>query len=1328
MFHENINHNPDVLTCLANLSNDEVFTPPKLVNDILDLLPSELWSNKDITFLDPVAKSGVFLREIAKRLMIGLEAEIPNKQQRVDHIFTKQLYGICITELTSLLSRRSVYCSKTANGKYSVCDKFRNEQGNIIYDRMEHSWQKEKCKFCGASKKSYDRGETLESHAYKFIHTNNPEEIFNMKFDVIIGNPPYQLSDGGHGTSAAPIYHKFVQQAKKLKPKYLSMIIPARWYIGGKGLDDFRKEMLNDKQIRKLIDFENSQDAFPSVDVAGGICYFLWCYNNEGKCETINYYENEKVNLLRYLNEFSILIRNGKAVPIIRKIISYESKKGNNCYLSSIVSSRKPFGLPTNYKPKSEGIPCWFIQKIGCKYANIKDIKDKSNILDKWKFLAPKSPIAGQTDFSKAIRFYYEGNTRIAKPGECCTESFIILGSFDTEKEVLAYKSYIYTKTVRFLLLQSVISQDVTKQNYRFVPHLGKYEGEYTDELLCKKWNITKKEWEEFFKERPHPRIYVYELLDAESHRGLLKVGYTTRAVKKRINEQVGTANLSYKILLEEDAIRNDGSLFTDKDVHRMLKREKIKNVNKEWFCCSIVDVKNAISAIKAGKRRVSKRTINFAMRPEQQDAVTKTANYFRSYTKEDSTKTPHFLWNAKMRFGKTFATYKLAEEMDWKKILVLTFKPAVQNAWEDDLMNHVDFAGWQFIAKSGLQFKDADKDKPFVCFGSLQDYLGRNKATGGIKAKNEWVHEINWDCVIFDEYHYGAWRENSKELFENEEQEQDMDMGDIKEFDEEILPITTYHYLYLSGTPFRAIQSGEFIEEQIFNWTYSDEQRAKEQWQESDNPYASLPRMVLLTYQMPEAIQNIASGGEFNEFDLNVFFSAKFNDHNVAYFTYSDEVQKWLDLIRGNFSITTIDNLKMGAKKPPMPFSDTRLLNLLSHTFWFLPSVASCYAMRNLMKQNQNRFYHDYNIIVAAGKKAGIGVAALPPVLNAMENPLRSKSITLSCGKLTTGVSVKPWSGIFMLRNLSTPETYFQAAFRIQTPWTIRNPDNRSPNREEIIKEECYIFDFAPNRALYQVAEYSCRLNVNESNPEKKVAEFIHFLPILAYDGSSMKQVDAAGVLDMAMSGTTATLLARRWESALLVNVDNATLKRLMDNEQAMQALMSIEGFRSLNKDIETIINKSNAVKKIKQEKTELTKNEKKELTAEEKEFKSLRKQIQEKLIKFATRIPVFMYLTDYREHSLKDVITQLEPGLFKKVTGLDVKDFDLLVSLNVFNSSLMNDAVYKFKRYEDASLEYIGINKHKGENIGGYDTVVTEEEYMAVFENQPIYQSSTT
>lgn len=834
---------------------------------------------------------------------------------------------------------------------------------------------------------------------------------------------------------------------------------------------------------------------------------------------------------------------------------------------------------------------------------------------------------------------------------------------------------------------------------------------------------MTKK----FFPQRPdtRPTIYVYEDTNPQ-YKGLLKIGYTTVDVHARVAQQYPTlrpGKLPYNIVLEESAMRNDGSVFTDREVHGFLRNRKIKNPEGEWFKCVVNDVRLAIVAVKTGEMNEENRSLDFKMRPEQVGAVEKTAAYFKSFKRERPDKPLHFLWNAKMRFGKTFAAYQLAKKMGWRKVLVLTFKPAVQRAWEEDLKCHIDFKGWQFISPGDLSYEAADKKKPFVCFGSFQDYLGRNTSTGGIKTKNEWVHATHWDCVILDEYHYGAWRESARELFEEEaekEVETTKDENDKINNFEGIMPITTDAYLYLSGTPFRAILSGEFIEEQIYSWTYSDEQRAKQNWDGEDNPYASLPRMVLLTYQLPDSIREIAMQGEFNEFDLNVFFSAVGNGEK-AKFKYQDEVQKWLDLIRGAFLETTIDNLKLGAKKPPMPFSDTRLLNVLSHTLWFLPSVSSCHAMCNLLAQKQNKFYHDYSVIVATGNSAGIGVEALPPVHEAMDDPLKTKTITLSCGKLTTGVTVKPWTGILVLRNSSSPETYFQAAFRVQSPWAIKNPDSITPNREQIIKEECYVFDFAPDRALRQIADYSCRFNVNESNPEKKVEEFIRFLPVLAYDGSSMKQIDAAGILDMAMSGTTATLLARRWESALLVNVDNSTLQRLMNNKAAMDALMSIEGFRNLNQDIETIINKSEAVKKAKKEANdeELSAKKKKDLSEEEKEYKSLRKQIQEKLIKFATRVPVFMYLTDYRERCLKDVITQLEPGLFKKVTGLSVKDFELLVSLGVFNSALMNDAVYKFKRYEDSSLVYIGIDKHEGEDIGLYDTVLSSKDYQAIFEN---------
>ena len=842
---------------------------------------------------------------------------------------------------------------------------------------------------------------------------------------------------------------------------------------------------------------------------------------------------------------------------------------------------------------------------------------------------------------------------------------------------------------------------------------------------------------ETFFPARPEtrPMIYAYEE-DNLQYAGMLKVGFASTGVEKRVAEQFPVLKPGdrkpYRIVFAESAMYSDGGSFTDKRVHEKLvamgyEQQYHQGKKTEWFKCSVSAVRAAWIAVCNRVDNVEQRTLDFKMRPEQSAAVEKTVRYYESAAMEKRIRrTPKFLWNAKMRFGKTFATYQLAKRLGAKRVLVLTFKPAVQSAWREDLMTHVDFEGWQFICRgqrpgdptADEQYAKANKKKPIVCFGSFQDFLGYNRETGGIKTTNEWVHEINWDLVVFDEYHFGAWKDSAKKLFEVEEDEVE---GEGEErsgerLDETWLPITAMRYLYLSGTPFRAINSGEFIEDQIYNWTYSDEQRAKAEWRGAvENPYAALPRMVMLTYKIPESIQRIARQGEFDEFDLNVFFSAK-GEGDKARFIYKDYVQKWLDLIRGSYLETTTDELKLGRGRPAMPFADSRLLRVLTHTLWFMPDVASCHAMANLLQERQNAFYHAYKVNVCAGAGAGIGVAALEPVLRSMGDPLETKTITLSCGKLTTGVTVKPWTGVFMLRNLKSPETYFQTAFRVQSPWVIDGEDGR-----EIVKRECYVFDFALDRALRQISDYSCRLNVDEKNPEKKVGEFIKFLPVIAYDGSSMKHIDAAEILDIAMAGTSATLLARRWESALLVNVDNDTLRRLMANEKAMEALMRIEGFRALNKDIETIINKSEHVKKAKRDGESLTKKEKAELSAEEKEFKSKRKEIQEKLIKFATRIPVFMYLSDYREYSLDDVITKLEPNLFRKVTGLSVKDFNLLCSLNVFNASLMNDAVYKFKRYEDASLVYTGLeSKHEGEGVGLFNTVLTSEEYKSLYKLQ--------
>ncbi|OZD82141.1 restriction endonuclease [Rhodococcus sp. 05-339-2] len=845
---------------------------------------------------------------------------------------------------------------------------------------------------------------------------------------------------------------------------------------------------------------------------------------------------------------------------------------------------------------------------------------------------------------------------------------------------------------------------------------------------------------EEILAPKPHERLRVYAWTPNDpptDYAGLIKIGQTTQPdVNARIKQSQGQMQQAYTLHVDEPAERWDGTVFRDGHVRQRLIDKGFENVkigsSREWMRCTPANVKAAVVELQRGLRLTGAHHDTFEMREEQKRAVAQTIDYFRSRWDENANAVPRFLWNAKMRFGKTFGSYQLAKQLGARKVLVVTFKPAVEDAWRTDLESHVDFQGWQYASKaSGIDITQLDQTMPIVYFGSFQDLLGKDEA-GSIKSKNQWVHTTVWDFVIFDEYHFGAWRDTAKELFEGEddsivtkamkveytdglaEVNSDLDY-DMEE--ENFLPIKTRAYLYLSGTPFKALASGDFIEEQIFNWTYTDEQRASAEFSASKsgewNPYGALPQMRLLTYKMPEEILAVASAGEFDEFDLNEFFTAE-GIGAAAEFKYKDEVQKWLNIIRGQHSVQIESDLKKGTK-PPFPYSDVRLLPYLNHSLWSLPRRSSCDAMANLLAEKHNTFWHDYTVVNLCAPNVGVGLDALPPVRSAIAGGFDTKTITLTVGKLTTGVTIPQWSSILMLRNLKSPESYFQTAFRVQSPWAIKNPNGDNPNEELVWKPVCYVFDFAPTRALRQLSTYAIGLSPYESNPEKAVAELISFLPVLAYDGSHMTQIDAGGVLDIAMAGTSATLLARKWESAVLVNVDNVTLRKVLDSPEAMAAVERIEGFRALGDNIiETIISKAEKIKGLKQKDAHgvLSSHEKKELSEEEREYKQKRKLVQEKLIKFATRIPAFMYLTDFRENSLKDVITQLEPDLFRTVTGLTVGDFDLLVSLNVFNSAHMNDAVFNFRRYEDASLAYTGIDSHEGlTRYGLYDTVVAIE-----------------
>ncbi|OOS01976.1 restriction endonuclease [Canicola haemoglobinophilus] len=487
-----VNYNPDVLSCLANLSNDEVFTPPSVVNQMLDRLPESLWQDKNAKFLDPVCKSGVFLREIAKRLIKGLELQIPDLQERLNHIFSQQLYGVAITEITALLSRRSLYCAKRANGEYSVCTSFENEDGNIFKPKTEHIWEGGKCTECGASQLVYDRI-TLENHAYAFIHQNGREKLGldKMKFNVIIGNPPYQLSDGGAQASAAPIYHKFIQQAKKLNPDYLIMITPSRWFAGGKGLDDFRDEMLNSKhkRIKEIHDFPNAADCFPGVEIKGGVNYFIWDRNYDGDC-LISTYDNKKLisQMKRPLKEdgLDIFIRYNESISILRKVLAFNEKS-----FSEFVSSRKPFGLATNIKGNSNPYSdskdnIVLYQNKDKAYFKRSNIFNNSSWIDQYKIFIPKAIGSGdsKSDYLKPILAGYR---------TACTETYLVIGPFESELICKNVMSYINTRFFHFLITLKKNTQDAPKRVYEFVP-IQDFSKSWTDKELYEKYQLTQEE------------------------------------------------------------------------------------------------------------------------------------------------------------------------------------------------------------------------------------------------------------------------------------------------------------------------------------------------------------------------------------------------------------------------------------------------------------------------------------------------------------------------------------------------------------------------------------------------------------------------------------------------------------------------------------------------------------------------------------------------------------------------------------------------------------------------------------------------------------------
>jgi len=817
-------------------------------------------------------------------------------------------------------------------------------------------------------------------------------------------------------------------------------------------------------------------------------------------------------------------------------------------------------------------------------------------------------------------------------------------------------------------------------------------------------------------------RIYAYTVVgrDAEpwerisgetrtTGTGLIKVGQTTKSTARaRIKQQLGTAypNLNgVEILLDEPAARQDGSDFSDHEVHTALVKAGVRRPEGEWFEATLDEVKAAINTVRSGMPFEPTRTNSFPMRPEQREAVDRTVAYFHGHSGD--AQAPKFLWNAKMRFGKTFASYQLAKAMGWNRVLVLTYKPAVQIAWRDDLLSHVDFAGWHFVDRdTPIEDADAllDGADPVIRFASFQD-LNLKATNGVVKAHNESIHLTDWDCIVLDEYHFGAWRDNARELYDPADKALAVELEPEEEVTEEDLGLSSANYLYLSGTPFRAITNGEFTEDATFDWTYVDEQAAKDHWdaKEGQNPYLELPKMEMYAYEIAPGASTWAEDGEFSGFSLTDYFKADrvrgctgIPASGDCVFEDDERVSEFLEMLRGKLS----DQIKvqiLAGKKPPFPYESPDFTQQIRHSVWYMASVASCFAMRDML--DNHPYFSGFEVVVAAGSAAGQGADAKPPVEAAIakaEKEHTSGSITLSCGKLMTGVTVREWGSILMLRSLKSPESYFQAAFRVQSPYAVRDPEGGLNVR----KPTCYLFEFDPNRALTLLAEYGLRLAAeSDETPEQTIGKLINYLPIFGFRGGAMTELDASDVLDWATAGVGATALAKQWNSPVLVEVNERTLSAVLEHPGLLETLAQIEDFRALVDNAEHVVTSTKLLKKAKREQGGGLDPQQKKTQSE---AAKLRKEIREKLQKFLARIPVFMYGTDFREEALKHVIESLDPDLFERVTGLKISDFNLLSDLGLFHARNLDAAIWQFRQFERTSLRYADTEPDAVEPIG--------------------------
>lgn len=818
-------------------------------------------------------------------------------------------------------------------------------------------------------------------------------------------------------------------------------------------------------------------------------------------------------------------------------------------------------------------------------------------------------------------------------------------------------------------------------------------------------------------------KLYAFSLTHLKE-KGLIKVGETLQETsKQRILQETKTASPidELEILLggegdEVYAQRNDGSWFRDKDVHKVLTNSgfiqppKTKETGTEWFYCSLEDVKRAIAAVKQGKSTCIDRIDDFEMRDEQKKAVEETAKYFEAHINE-SELPPHYLWNAKMRFGKTFATYQLAKKMGWKRVLVLTFKPAVKNSWAMDIASHKDFEGWEFVSTGGTEFNeisDPNREKTIVGFYSFQ-YLLKHKADEEIKD----IFTEQWDCIVIDEYHYGAWRQGAMDFYKkkpktdeekiiadviNEDKEISEENGEkFADYEKAHNSFNSKSFLYLSGTPFRALATGEFGE-QVFNWTYTDEQRSKAEWTEKHphekNPYASLPKMKLLSLDMKDMVSK-----ECN-FDLGAFFEAEGEGDN-AKFKNQKAVLDWIStLFNQNFSL---DDYTGNNQREKFPFEFGNELKF-NHSLWFLQSVASCFAMKNLLEKlkKQNGIFQNYDIICCAGKSCGVGVEALKFVKNKLgANTKTSHTITLTCGKLTTGVTVHEWSCIFMLRNCSAPETYFQSSFRIQSPWVTKDSDGVN----HIEKEECTIFDFDPNRSLRMVVDYSYNLDTREETSSvQKITDFTNFLPVISVKGGTLTAIDPVDIFNQVSGSISVQGLLDQWNQPKLVHTDYNSLLKLQEKKELIKLLDKLSFSDKDNKNSSEVLtaiisstDKVNATKKKIEKGEKPTPKELSEEKQKEKERVQNLEILRKRLRKLVETIRTFLYLTDVREVKYLDVANSEEPEIFEKVTHIPLDAFKQLADMGIIDKPEMDKIINLFKLKEDSSLYYTGIDKSK-------------------------------